>query len=236
MSEALILLPGLMCDARVYSEQILAFNGDRAVHLAPVCKSGAIAAIARQVLDTAPRHFALAGHGLGGVIAMEMIRQAPERVTRVALMCCTPLAETPQEAAAREPRIVCAQAGRLEKALLEQYPSDCLAPGSAASAVQDEILQMGLALGTDVFVRQSRAMQRRLDQQKVLRQFRAPALILCGAHDTLTPPRRHEFMAEMMPNATLEIIEDAGHMPLLERPDAVTRAFRDWLGSPLLLS
>jgi pimeloyl-ACP methyl ester carboxylesterase len=95
---------------------------------------------------------------------------------------------------------------------------------------------MGCALGAETFVRQSRAMQRRPDQQKVLRQFRAPAMVICGAHDTLTPPRRHAFLAELIPNARLEIIDDAGHLPPVEAPGAVTGALREWLKMPMRLS
>lgn len=236
MAETLVLLPGMMCDARVWSEQILAFNGERSVLLARLSDGGSVAAMARQVLDGAPKHFALAGHGLGAVIAMEIMRQAPERVTRAALMSCTPLAETPPEAAAREARIVSAQAGSILRAMLEEFPKDILAPGPHRNQVHGEMVEMGRVLGAEMFVRQSRAMQRRPDQQKVLRQFRAPVMVLCGAHDTLTPPRRHEFMSQLIPNATLEVIDQAGHMPLLEAPEAVTAALSRWLGAPLRLT
>ncbi|MHC0053262.1 alpha/beta fold hydrolase [Actibacterium sp. D379-3] len=235
MAETLLLLPGMMCDARVFSDQILAFNGTRAVQIAALCDAGSIAAMARGVLDGAPERFALAGHGMGAAVAMDVLRQAPDRVTRIALMSCTPLAETPQEAAAREERIVGARAGRLDEAIRAELPGSSLAPGPGRMAVQAALTEMAQTLGPEVFVHQSRAMQRRPDQQKVLRQLRAPVLVLCGAHDTLTPPRRHEFMAELIPNATLSVIDAAGHMPLLEAPDAVTAAMRDWLAAPYRL-
>lgn len=235
MTEPLVLVPGMMCDARVFSDQILAFNRERAVHLVPLCADGTIAAMARAALAGAPERFALAGHGLGGVVAMEMLRQAPQRVTRIALMSCTPLAETPQEAAAREPRIIRAQAGRLEDAIRDEIPASCLCPESNHEEVKVAIAEMARSLGPEVYLRQSRAMQRRPDQQVILRKLRAPALVLCGRYDPIFTPRRHEFMAALIQDATLEVIEYAGHMPLLEAPDAVTDALDRWLAAPYRL-
>jgi pimeloyl-ACP methyl ester carboxylesterase len=88
---------------------------------------------------------------------------------------------------------------------------------------------MAESLGPDVFVAQSRALQRRQDQQAVLRRISVPALVLCGEYDALCPVRRHEFMADLIPRATLQIIEGAGHLPTLEQPIATTRALRTWL-------
>jgi pimeloyl-ACP methyl ester carboxylesterase len=94
---------------------------------------------------------------------------------------------------------------------------------------------MGRSLGAETFVAQSRAMQRRPDQQKTLRDCRVPALVLCGAHDSVVPVRRHETMAELIPGAVLKVIEDAGHLPPLEQPEATTEALREWLAAPLVL-
>lgn len=235
MAEPLVLLPGMMADAGVYAHQITAFGLERAIHLAPVCTASTVGAMAKEVLDGAPARFALVGHGLGGVVAMDILRQAPERVSRIALMNCTPLSETPQARAEREPRIVRAQAGRLIEAIGEEFPLTALAPTPARAAVAQYMTQMAAAMGADVYLRQSRAMQRRPDQQKVLRTARAPALILCGAYDTITPPRRHEFMAELMPSAELVVLEEAGHLPLLEAPEAVTEALASWLATPYRL-
>lgn len=235
MSEPLILIPGMMCDARVFSDQILALNTERAVHLAPLCLDSAVPAMARRVLDTAPARFALAGHGLGGVVAMELFRMAPDRVSRLALMSCTPLAETPQEAAAREPRIVRAQSGRLSEALREEFPADSFAPTASRQMIQAILDEMAGSLGAETYLRQSRAMQRRPDQQGVLRRLKAPTLVLCGIHDKIAPPRRHEFMAELIRDARLEVIDEAGHMPMIEAPDAVTQALARWLAAPYRL-
>ena len=94
---------------------------------------------------------------------------------------------------------------------------------------------MARDLGPEVFLRQIRALQRRRDQQATLRKCKVPALVLCGAHDGLTPVKRHEFMAGLIPYAELRVIEEAGHVPTLEAPEAVTEALRAWMGQPFVL-
>ena len=111
----------------------------------------------------------------------------------------------------------------------------CLAPGPGRIEVLNTVMAMAADLGPEVYIRQSRALQRRRDQQATLARCTAPALVMCGAHDTLCPVKRHEFMAEMIPGATLCLVEEAGHLPTLEQPDAVTHALRNWLALPLVL-
>ncbi len=235
MNEALVLVPGMMCDARIFAPQINALSRDFAVHVASVAGPETIRDMAANVLDTAPARFALAGLSMGGIVAMEILRRAPERVTRIALMSTSPLAETPTQAAWREPQIVHAMTGNLDAAMREAMDPDNLAPGPGKNAVMQVVLDMARDLGPDVFVRQSRALQRRPDAQKVLRQIRIPVLVLCGAHDRLTPVKRHQFMADLIPFADLVVLDEAGHLPSLETPDAVSAAIRDWMAKPLVL-
>jgi pimeloyl-ACP methyl ester carboxylesterase len=172
---------------------------------------------------------------MGGIVAMELLRRAPERITRLALMDTNPLAETPQTAAAYEPMIIGARAGRLEEVLRGFMRPDYLAPGPQRLAVLGQVLEMGRDLGPEVLVRQVRALQRRRDQQPTLRRCKVPTLILCGAYDTLTPLKRHAFMAELIPYARLEVIAEAGHLPTLEAPEATTAALRAWMQQPFVL-
>lgn len=230
--EPVVLLPGMMCDARLFEPQILDLSRDRVVSVALPANDIRIERIARLVLDQLPARFALAGHGLGGMVAMEMVRRAPDRVTRLCLMDTNPLAETPAVAASREPMIVAARAGNLDEVLRESIRPDHCAPGPAHVEVLNRVFEMGQDLGEEVFVAQSRAMQRRGDQQGTLRRCKLPTMVICGEHDTLTPVKRHQFMSELMPNAQLRIIEGAGHLPMLEQPGAVNVALRDWLEMP----
>ncbi len=234
-ADPLMLLPGLMCDARVFAPQIEEFASRLPVMVWPTTQGDRIEEIASDILTGAPPRFALLGHSMGGIVAMEVIRRAPSRVTRACLISTSPLAETPEQAAAREPRMVAARAGRLDDALREDAAGYGFAPGPDRMTVQARLLEMGLSLGADIYRRQSRALQRRRDQQATLKTIRAPTMVICGVHDRITPVRRHEFMAEMIPYAQLRVIEAAGHLPTLEAPGAVSDALHDWMHQPLVL-
>lgn len=232
MSEPLVLLPGMMCDARVFAPQVNALSRECAVMVAPITLGERVEEIASNIIDQLPLRFALAGLSMGGIVAMEILRRVPDRVSRICLMDTNPLAETPNVAAMREPMIVRARAGRLDEVMREAMPPEFLAPGPGRMQVLNLVYDMARDLGPEVFVHQSRALQRRRDQQSTLRKCKAPALILCGALDPLTPVKRHTFMAELMPRAELKIIEEAGHLPCLEQPEETTAALRGWLALP----
>ncbi|MDX1822357.1 MAG: alpha/beta fold hydrolase [Paracoccaceae bacterium] len=235
MPDPLVLLPGMMCDARLFAPQMADLSRDHAVMVAPITQGERVEEIASDLLSLLPAKFALAGLSMGGIVAMELLRRAPERITRLALMDTNPLAETPQTAAAYEPMIIGARAGRLEEVLRGFMRPDYLAPGPQRLAVLGQVLEMGRDLGPEVLVRQVRALQRRRDQQPTLRRCKVPTLILCGAYDTLTPLKRHAFMAELIPYARLEVIAEAGHLPTLEAPEATTAALRAWMQQPFVL-
>lgn len=235
MGEPLVLIPGMACDMGLFETQIKALGRDRAVTIAPPALGERMEEIASELLSQLPQKFALVGHDFGGCVAMELLRRAPERVQRVALISCTPLADTPQQSAEREPMLVKLRAGRVEEALREAMPADCLAPGPGRLEALNRYLAMGMDLGPEIVTKQLRAIQRRRDQQATLRKIRAPALVLCGAQDTLTPPKRHEFMAELIPHCRLAVIEEAGHLLPIEAPEAVTAELRDWLKAPYVL-
>lgn len=230
--EPLVLLPGMMCDARVFAPQLQALSSYAPVMVAPLLGGDRVEDIASHILSMLPERFALAGLSMGGIVALEILRRAPGRVTRLCLMATTPLAETPDQAAMREPLIISARTGGLEKALQQSLPPEVLAPGPRRLEVLNLARDMGLDLGAELFVDQSRALQRRLDQQANLRRCQVPTLILCGEYDRLTPVKRHEFMAELIPHAGLEVIPGAGHLPGLEQPEAVNRAMMQWLQAP----
>lgn len=229
MTEPLVFVPGLMCDARLFGPQIMAFGGSRAIHLPAVTGHDTIEALAAEVLEHAPRQFALAGLSMGGIIAMEMFVQAPERITRIALMDTNALAETPQAAAAREPLIVKVMAGGLEQVVNDELTPKYLAPGPRHNEISELMRDMALGLGEGVFLRQTRALQRRPDQQANLRRMRMPSLVLCGEHDAICPVQRHQFMADLIGRAKFEVIQGAGHLPTLEQPEATTAALARWL-------
>lgn len=235
MSEPLVFLPGMMCNARVFAPQVTALSRDHVVTVAPITLGERIEEIASAILPLLPHKFALAGLSMGGIVAMEILRKAPDRVTRLALMDTNALAETPASAAAYEPLIIGAKAGRLDDMMRQMMRPEYLAPGSQRVEVLNSFLEMARDLGPDVFIRQIRALQRRRDQQATLRKCKCPTLVMCGELDGLTPLKRHTFMADLIPYADLKVIPDAGHLPTLEQPERVTAVLRDWLKQPLVL-
>jgi len=199
MREPLVFLPGMMCDARVFAPQLAEMSRNTMVSVAPIVHGERIEEIASGLLDMLPRRFAVAGLSMGGIVAMELMRRAPERVTRIALMDTNPLAETPQSAAEYEPLIIKLRSGRLEEAVQGLVPPDSLAPGPRRTALMADLLTMAADIGHEPIIRQMRALQRRRDYQSALRRCKVPALVLCGVHDGLTPVKRHSFMADLIP-------------------------------------
>lgn len=233
MNEPLLLLPGMMCDARVFGPQIKHFGRDRAIHLPPISNKDTVGALAVEILTHAPDRFAIAGLSMGGIVALEIFRQAPRRVTRVALMDTNAAPEPPERAALREPQIARVKGGSLEEVMRDEMKPNYLVAGPGRQAILDLVMDMAKELGPDVFERQSRALQRRHDMQPILTKIKAPTLILCGEEDVLCPPERHRRMAEITPRSQLEIIKGAGHLPTLEQPDLVIAALSDWLSKEI---
>ncbi|MCV2893270.1 alpha/beta fold hydrolase [Lentibacter sp. XHP0401] len=235
MREPLLFIPGMMCDARLFWPQVEHFSRSRNVMVACTAEGERIEEIASSILLESPQKFALAGLSMGGIVAMEILRRAPERVTRLCLMDTNPLAETPQSAAAYEPMIVGVKSGRMIDVLRGFLKPEFLAPGPQRIQVLSQVQAMAESLGPEVFLRQIKALQRRRDQQAALRKAKMPALVMCGEYDGLTPRKRHEFMAELIPYAKLAIVEGAGHLPTLEAPEQVNALLTDWLKQPYVL-
>ncbi|SEV90444.1 Pimeloyl-ACP methyl ester carboxylesterase [Cognatiyoonia koreensis] len=225
----LVFLPGMMCDARLFASQIATFSQERAVQVAHIGGADTVSALAAQVLAHAPPRFALAGLSMGGIVAMEILSQAPDRVARIALMDTNPKAEADAILDARETQIAKVRAGGLAGVMRDEMKPRYLADGPQRDAILELCMDMALGLGPDVFENQSRALQTRPDQQDTLRNAQCPALILCGREDALCPLHRHTLMADLMPHATLQVIENAGHLPTLEQPQETTAALRRWL-------
>ncbi|MGB1236305.1 MAG: alpha/beta fold hydrolase [Planktomarina sp.] len=225
----LVMLPGMMCDARLFAPQIDSLSRDRAVMVAPIHLGERVEDVASSILDMTPHRFALAGLSMGGIVALEIIRRAPDRVARLALIDTNALAETPEKAAAREPQIVGVKAGRMRDIMRDEMKPNYLANGPYKNEILSMVMDMAETLGPEAFIRQSRALQRRRDQQSTLRKIKCPTLVMCGAEDTLCPPKRHEFMAEMIEGAVLHIVAGAGHLPTLEQPQTTNAILRQWL-------
>lgn len=227
----LVLLPGMMCDARLFAPQIAAFSVERTVQVSPLSKHDTIEVLASSVLKHAPSSFALAGLSMGGIVAMEIMRQAPERVTHLALIDTNHKAELPEVSARREPQIAKVRAGQLRQVMRDEMKPNYLSDGPHQGAILDLCMSMAEALGPKVFERQSRAIQYRADQQETLCKVGIPTLIMCGEDDTLCPPERHRLMHELVDGSTLSIIAGAGHLPTLEQPEVTIALLKQWLNT-----
>lgn len=224
----LVLIPGMMCDARLWAPQMAAF-GRRAVLHAPCTEAETMADLAAAILAAAPPHFALAGLSMGGIVAMEVLRQAPQRVERLALLDTNPLAETAEVQARRAPQIARALSGGLAAVMRDEMKPNYLAQGPGQGAILDLCMDMALTLGPEVFARQSRALRGRPDQTATLAAFRGPALVMMGVEDRLCPRDRHDLMHRLMPQSRLAVIDGAGHLPTLEKPAETTAELVRWL-------
>jgi pimeloyl-ACP methyl ester carboxylesterase len=230
----LLLLPGMLCDGRVFAPQIQSMGcaGDRSL-VCDLTQSSTIAGMAARVLDTAPPSFSLAGLSLGGIVAIEICRQAPERVLRLALLDTSTLADTPERRQARQLQVERARRGDLESLV-----RDDLAPRyfSAANRRREDLLRivvgMAMAVGPDAFLRQAAAVNGRQDTSALLSRIRCPTLVLCGDADELCPPAHHAEIAAALPCALLRVISECGHLSTLEQPEAVSAALGDWLNQP----
>ena len=235
MHEPLVIIPGLMADARLFLPQMVRLGTDRACQVCIAAKGDTVEQMSEAIMGSLPEKFALMGHGLGGDIALDIIRRVPDRVTRVVLMATDPLSEPPAQAVDRETRMVMARAGRLVEAMAQEIPVAAIADRPWRDEIMDLVEDVALGLGEGVFLRQSRALQRRPDQQKTMRKVRLPALVLAGRLDPLMPLRRQEFTATLMPYGQFKIIEDAGHLAPLEQPEAVSSAVETFLNGPMML-
>jgi pimeloyl-ACP methyl ester carboxylesterase len=233
--EPLVLIPGLMADARLFLPQMVRLGAARAMQVVLPTKGETVEQMSEAMLPGLPEKFALLGHGLGGDIALDLIRRIPERVTRVVLMATDPLSEPPQAAAAREARIVAAKSGRLAEAMRQEIPLSAIVEADWRDEIMALVQDMALGLGEGVFLRQSRALQRRPDQQKTMRRVKLPVLVIAGEADTLVPMRRQEFTANLMPYGKLLVIEAAGHLASLEQPEVVSKAIEGFFADPMML-
>ena len=223
----LVLIPGMMCDARMWGGLPDAL-APRPVHHALPVEGERIAEMATAILAQAPPRFALAGLSMGGIVAMEMLEQAPDRIERLALLDTNPLAERAEVQARRAPQIARALSGDLVGVMRDELKPNYLAD-AGDTATLDLCLAMAEGLGPEVFRRQSLALRDRADRTETLARFTGPALVLMGAEDRLCPRDRHDLMHALMPQSRLVIVPGAGHLPPLETPAPTLAAFKDWL-------
>jgi pimeloyl-ACP methyl ester carboxylesterase len=228
---SLVLLPGLLCDAALWAPQRVALSDLCAVWVADLTRHESIAAMAAAVLREAPaQRFALAGLSMGGYVALEMMRQAPRRVERLALLDTRARPDSPEETQRRHQLVRIAEMAKgfapVHKRMMPMlvHPSRSNDP-ELARVVQE----MAEHVGLEAYRRQQAAIVGRPDFRPMLAGIACPTLVVCGREDALTPLAFHEEIARAVPNARLAIVENCGHLSTLEQPVAINDLLRDWL-------
>jgi len=229
MKKTIYLLCGLLCDAAVWEAQAAALRPDYDVRTISFEGLASMQAMADKVLADAPGRFALAGHSMGGRVALEVVRRAPQRVERLALL------DTGFEAAApgeQERRMVLVNQAREQgiASIAATWGLPMLAPAKRSEPrLVKAVVDMVGRMSGEIYAGQTRALLARPDATDVLTGIACPAMVICGMEDGWSPPERHERMAELIPGAKLRLIEGSGHMSMMEEPEAVLRALREWL-------
>ncbi len=225
----LALLPGLLCDAQLWAPQVSALADLAEPRIADFTSQSSIGEMAESVLAMMPPHFALAGLSMGGYVAFEILRRAPERILRLALLDTKADPDTEEQTARRRGLIELAEKGEFKGVTPRLLPLLI-----HEARLEDEILvgvvtAMAEAVGKAAFLRQQQAIMGRPDSRPTLVKISCPTLVLCGREDVLTPVDKHTAMAAGIRDARLLVIDDCGHLSTIERPEAVNGALRAWL-------
>ena len=229
--EPLLVLPGLICDSRTFSAQFAAF--DQAIPAADYGLADSLAEMAEHVLANAPPRFALLGHSMGARIALEIVRRAPARVTRLALVSTGVHLPTPEEAPKRH---ALRDLGRTQGmvALVDSWLPPMVAPSRRDDAsFLAPLREMCIQAGLPRFEAQITALLTRPEVENLLPLLTCPVLVAVGSEDRWSPPEQHAAIAALIPQAQLVVIEGAGHMLPVEAPGLLNQAIADWLRQPV---
>lgn len=229
MSVDLLLLPGLLCDQTLWSAQVKALDGLARIQIADHTKDDNFSAMAQRALANAPQSFALAGLSMGGYLALEIMRQAPNRVQKLALLDTSPHADATEQSERRLAFIRMSEQGEFRGVTKRLLPLLIHKDRLADQKLCDAIYKMAENIGKDAFIRQQLAIMSRPDSTPDLKRIQQQTLVLCGRQDALTPLHLHQEMALAIPSAKLSVIEECGHLSTMERPEAVNAALKEWL-------
>jgi pimeloyl-ACP methyl ester carboxylesterase len=228
----LVLVPGLLCSARLYAAQLTGLWPLGPVSVADHRRDDDIAAVAAHILSQSPPRFALAGLSYGGYIAFAMLRQAPERIDRLALLDTSARPDTPEQTAARQAFITMAEDGRLDEVVSTLAPRFVHDNRRDDAALMRTVRDMAGDTGLEAFVRQEKGIMSRPDSRPLLSRIACPTLVVVGDGDGLTPPDLAQEIAGGIKGARLVVVPNCGHLSTLERPEPVNAALTAWLGGP----
>ncbi|GHB29001.1 hydrolase [Pseudovibrio japonicus] len=227
-AETVVFIPGVTCTGALFGPQINSLK-ERPIILAETCDLDTIESMAQRLLDHAPEHFALLGSSMGGYIALEVIRQAPERVSRLALMHTNAREDTLAQTQLRQTQMAIVKKGGFHKIAAMQYPQLVHPARHDDTALRQITYDMADEVGPQSFLKQQNAIIHRKDQRPYLSAIKCPTMIVAGEEDNLLPLDRCREMHEAIPHSELHIIPDCGHMSTLEHPAHTSELIQDWL-------
>jgi len=225
----IVFIPGLMCTGRIYQHQVETLGQTHPVLLANHWSHDSMAAIAKSILDVAPETFALAGMSMGGYVALEIMRQAPGRVTKLILMSTSAKPDTPERSADRRKQVEGARKYGLRAGTKALYPKLVHPARHEDVPLLTKFFEMAEELGVDAFANQIEAIIGRPDSRPMLGKITAPTLVIAGKDDALITPENSEELANGIPGARLALIEHCGHMGMIERPESYTKLISGFL-------
>jgi pimeloyl-ACP methyl ester carboxylesterase len=225
----LLFMPGLLCDPALWRHQVETLGDLAEMTVTDMTQDDTIDGMAHRALAAAPERFALCGLSMGGYAAQAVMRLAPERVMRLALLDTAPGADTPERTAGRRELMARAEGGDLEGVIDHHMASFIAADRQGDEGLKSVIRQSARNVGAEAYLRQQNAIIDRPDNRGNLGDISCPTLVLCGRDDVLTPLSLHEEMASAIPGAKLVVVENCGHLSPLERPEAVSAVLRYWL-------
>ena len=225
----LVFVPGLLCDAALWAHQIAHMEDIAKCQVGDTRSDDTVAGMAETILRGAPERFALAGLSMGGYVCFEIMRRAPERVVRLALLDTAAVPDTEERKQHRRDLMRLADIGEFKGVAPRLLPQFIHPERLQDGTLTDAVMEMTQRVGKDAFLRQQNAIMGRIDSRPGLGQIRVATLVLCGRQDVLTPVERHVEIADGIPGARLAVVEDSGHLTTMERPQAVTALMRDWM-------
>ncbi len=218
-----------MCDGRVFGPQLAELRMRIGTIVPSVPTADTVEQMALDLLDALPECFFLAGHSMGGIVAMEMYRVAASRICGLALISTNHRAESSDINELRQQRIARVNNGQLVAVMRDEMKPAYLADTPHKSAILDLIMKMAVELGPKVFARQSEAIRHRQDYSHVLKNLYLPVALIFGTEDRLCPPAYHSAMHHILPNSSLQAVPGAGHIPMLEQPASFCHHLFEWL-------
>lgn len=226
-----LLIPGLACTSRLFEPQLPALWQLGPVMVANHTTADSMAGIAQDVLASAPPRFNLIALSMGGYISFEILRRAPERVAKLALLDTASRADLPEQSERRRQLIALAEQDKLIEVNDVLWPVLVHESRQGDRALRALVDEMMLTTGAAGLIRQLQALIGRPDSRPTLPSVRCPTLVIVGEGDKLTPPKVNQEIAEGIPGARLELVADCGHLSTIERPQAVTKLLTDWFGA-----